>query len=128
MAKKSFRGTGAGIDGILGIKPSSSELEMNVLENQQTGRPEPDNDRQGPIGKTGRKRVSESLRKSQPSDGVRSTMIFNLDKLEKLRALAYWERQPIKCVLEDALDKYFESKGEAYVDYALKDWKDNQRG
>lgn len=39
---------------------------------------------------------------------VRATFIINIDHLEKLKAISFWEKKMIKHVLNDALSNYFE--------------------
>lgn len=39
---------------------------------------------------------------------VRSTFIVNKDHLEKLKAIAFWEKKMIKSILSEILSDYFE--------------------
>jgi hypothetical protein len=41
---------------------------------------------------------------------IRATFILRKDYLEKLKALAYWERRRIKEVIDDALRLYLKGK------------------
>jgi len=41
---------------------------------------------------------------------TRATFILRKNHLEKLKALAYWERRTIKEVIDEALDSYLEGK------------------
>jgi hypothetical protein len=41
---------------------------------------------------------------------IRATFILRKDYLEKLKALAYWERKKIKEVIDDALRLYLKGK------------------
>lgn len=41
---------------------------------------------------------------------IRATFILRKDYLEKLKALAYWERKKIKEVVDDALSLYLKGK------------------
>lgn len=41
---------------------------------------------------------------------TRDTFILRKDYLEKIRALAYWERKKIKDVLDEALGSYLKGK------------------
>jgi hypothetical protein len=55
----------------------------------------------------------ETINSSQKGliDGwTRDTFILRKDYLEKIRALAYWERKKIKDVLDEALSSYLEGK------------------
>jgi hypothetical protein len=38
--------------------------------------------------------------------GVRATFIVEADVLDKVKALAYWERKQIKDILDEALNEY----------------------
>jgi hypothetical protein len=47
-----------------------------------------------------------SIKKGLKSDETRATFIVREDLLEKLKAVAYWERLNIKDVINEALDRY----------------------
>jgi hypothetical protein len=47
-----------------------------------------------------------SIKKGLKSDETRATFIVREDLLEKLKAIAYWERLNIKDVINEALDRY----------------------
>jgi hypothetical protein len=47
-----------------------------------------------------------SIKKGLKSDETRATFIVREDLLEKLKAVAYWERLNIKEVINEALDRY----------------------
>jgi hypothetical protein len=47
-----------------------------------------------------------SIKKGLKSDETRATFIVREDLLEKLKAVAYWERLNIKKVINEALDRY----------------------
>lgn len=134
MARKSFRGTGGGIDTILGgidqndpdIKLTEADRTVDVEETLSSREKRQTSTRS--IANVIERKTDEPPAESHAVNvgDVRSTMIFALEQLDRLRALAYWERQPIKSVLKKALAMYFESKGKSYVDNALADWKDSQ--
>lgn len=46
--------------------------------------------------------------------GVRATFIVEADTLEKVKALAYWERKQIKDILGEALDEYLRKYEKKY--------------
>ena len=59
----------------------------------------------------------------------RATFLVELDQLQKIKGLAYWERTTLKSVLSQALDMFFTSKGAAYVNKALDNYtKNNPEG
>lgn len=47
-----------------------------------------------------------STKKGLKTDETRATFIVREDLLEKLKAIAYWERLNIKDVINEALDRY----------------------
>jgi hypothetical protein len=47
-----------------------------------------------------------SIKKGLKNDETRATFIVREDLLEKLKAVAYWERLNIKDVINEALDRY----------------------
>jgi hypothetical protein len=47
-----------------------------------------------------------SIKKGLKTDETRATFIVREDLLEKLKAIAYWERLNIKDVVNEALDRY----------------------
>lgn len=113
MAKKSFRG----VDAILGgIDQNDPGITRNGSINDRLHK------EQG-----NKNHPRDETETSKGSSDVRSTMIFNAYHLDRLRALAYWERKSMKSVLEDALSSYFGLKGEDYVEKALTCWGSQQK-
>ena len=98
MAKKTFKG---GIDNLLGegtkVKaPTSKEVVKPV------GRP-----------KTQFKEITKSSQEGTKENETRATFIVREELLEKLKAIAYWDRVLIKEVIDKALE-------EAVVKYEKK--------
>lgn len=66
--------------------------------------------------KTSTKKNSKSSKEGTKDNETRATFIVKEDSLEKLKALAYWERKLIKDVVDEALrdylDKYEKKNGE----------------
>jgi hypothetical protein len=48
------------------------------------------------------------IKKKSDSKEIRATFIVKEDNIEKLKAIAYWERDKIKNILNEALSKYIE--------------------
>jgi len=99
MGKKNFD---KGLDGLLSGKPAV----------KQRGRP-----------KTNFKTVEKTSELGTKEHEIRATFIVAKDQLEKLKALAFWERTSIKDVLGAALEKYLQGKKdlqEAVSTYAKK--------
>lgn len=58
-------------------------------------------------------RRSESHKTSEAglqADWTRATFIVRKENLEKIKALAYWERKKVKEIIDEALDNYLEGK------------------
>jgi hypothetical protein len=53
----------------------------------------------------------------------RATFLIEIEQLDKLKALAYWERKIHKQVLKEALDKFFLHKGEEKIKEALENYR-----
>lgn len=92
MSKKNFSG---GLNSLLGEQP----------EKPKKGRPV-----------TQTKEVTKSSQEGTKENEVRATFIVREDLLEKLKAIAYWDRLLIKEVvntaLQEAVDKYEKNNGE----------------
>jgi len=89
MSKKSF-----GLGSLLGDQP----------ETPKRGRPV-----------TQTKKVTKSSEEGTKENEIRATFIINKELLEKLKAMAYWDRVLIKTVvntaLEEAIAKYEKKSG-----------------
>jgi hypothetical protein len=92
MSKKNFTG---GLNSLLGDQP----------ENPKRGRPV-----------TQTKEITKSSQEGTKENETRATFIINEELLEKLKAIAYWDRVLIKEVINTALqenvDKYEKKNGE----------------
>jgi hypothetical protein len=91
MSKKNFTG---GLSSLLGEQP----------EKVKRGRPV-----------TQTKEISKSSQEGTKENETRATFIVNEELLEKLKAVAYWERKLIKEVintaLQEAIDKHEKKNG-----------------
>lgn len=92
MSKKNFTG---GLSSLLGEQP----------EPKKVGRPV-----------TQFKEITKSSQEGTKENETRATFIVKEDLLEKLKAVAYWDRLLIKDVineaLQDAVNKYIDKNGE----------------
>jgi hypothetical protein len=92
MSKKSFTG---GLNTLLG----------DQQEEPKRGRP-----------KTSTKTITKSSQKGTKEKETRATFIVNEEVLDKLKAIAYWDRLLIKEVvdkaLQDAVSKYEKKNGD----------------
>jgi len=91
MSKKNFTG---GLNSLLGDN-----------DKPKRGRP-----------KTSTRVVTKSSQEGTKEKEIRATFIVNEELLEKLKAIAYWDRKLIKDVvntaLQDIVDKYEEENGD----------------
>jgi uncharacterized protein YnzC (UPF0291/DUF896 family) len=62
------------------------------------------------IPMTHKKRIISTSEKGLPEGWTRNTFILRRDYLEKMKALAYWERKKVKEVVDEALGAYLKGK------------------
>lgn len=105
MPKKNFVG---GVSSLMGDKPNSPK-------------------RGRPITQT--KEITKSSQEGTKENETRATFIVNEELLDKIKAIAYWDRVLVKDVLNTALQEYVDKKNpKARPEEArLKDQKANQR-
>lgn len=87
MAGKTFKG---GMDSLLGGAKDSTK---------KRGRP-----------KVNVREITKTSQAGTKPGETRATFIMNEDQLEKVKAIAYWDRVSIKDVLSHALDDYLAKK------------------
>lgn len=73
--------------------------------------------------KTSTREITKTSQEGTKEGETRATFIIKEDLLEKVKALAYWDRQQIKSVISDALESYLDKKGEKYMQTALNEFK-----
>lgn len=56
----------------------------------------------------------------------RTSIYLDADLLEKLKAIAFWERSLIKLEIEAAIDQYINSKDPEMIEKALQCFRENQ--
>jgi hypothetical protein len=97
MSKKSFAG---GIDGLFGGSTAAP---------QSTAAPEmpaaPAKRKRGRPIKNIRE-ITKSSQEGLPENEIRATIIVKMDALEKMKAIAYWDRKKIRDVFGDAVAQY----------------------
>ena len=105
MSKKNFTG---GLNSLLGDQP----------EKPKRGRPV-----------TQTKEITKSSQEGTKENETRATFIVKEDLLEKLKAIAYWDRLMLKDVLNTALQEYVDKKKPKPrpEEARLKDQETNQR-
>ena len=99
MSKKDFTG---GINSLLGDQPEQPKGEIPVAQDQ--GRPK----RGRPVTQT--KEITKSSQEGTKENETRATFIINEDLLDKLKAIAYWDRVLVKDVLNAAIQEYVDKK------------------
>ena len=93
---KSFKG---GLDSLIGGKTTkSTAAKAEVTQRKKPGRPS-----------TSTKVAKDTTEEGTLPGEKRATFIVKEDQLEKLKAVAYWERSKIKDVMSAALEKYLEA-------------------
>lgn len=105
MAKKNFI---TGFDALLQSTTEEAEQQIEAAPIEQPQQPQPTESEEketipaaiAPSTTRGRGRPKTN------HTGVRATFIVEADTLEKVRALAYWERAQIKDILDEALNDY----------------------
>ena len=98
MRKKTFKG---GLNSLLGDEPKA---KTGGATKKRVGRPV-----------TQTKVITKSSQEGTKENETRATFIVNEELLEKLKAIAYWDRVLVKEVintaLEEAVEKYTKKKG-----------------
>ena len=69
------------------------------------------------------KKRQNAARKSVGDGETRATFIIDESFLDRLKAIAYWERKQIKTVFHESLTAFFKLKGEDYVKDALERYR-----
>ena len=69
---------------------------------------------------------ASSPSKEREHSAQRTSIYLNSDLLEKLKAIAFWERSLIKLEIEAAIDQYISSKDPEIVEKALRCFRENQ--
>jgi hypothetical protein len=91
MSKKNFTG---GLNSLLGDQPEKPKIGRPVTQTKE---------------------ITKSSQEGTKENETRATFIVNEELLEKLKAVAYWERRMIKEViasaLEETVDKYEKKNG-----------------
>ena len=88
MSKKNFKG---GLSSLLGETTTKSKVKPTA---NKIGRPQ-----------TQFKEITKSSQEGTKENETRATFIINEELLEKLKAIAYWERILIKDVINTALQE-----------------------
>ncbi len=104
MSKKDFTG---GINSLLG----EEKTDKPEVKAQPVSRTE--------ITKTTQERTYEG--------DIRATFIIKENKLELLKALAYWERKKIKDLLDESLDSFLQAKDPELLKKAIEEFNKTKK-
>ena len=104
---KNFKG---GLDSLLRDTRSEDEILKNLPKKPRKP-------------KTSTREITKTSQEGTREGETRATFILKEDLLEKVKAIAYWDRQQIKTVISDALESYLDKKGEKYMQTALNEFK-----
>lgn len=110
MAKKNFSG---GLNSLL-----ENTSENNLSEKEETIQKVISKKRGRP--KINFKEITSTSEEGTLPEETRATFIVKKETLEKIKAIAFWDRAQIKNVVHNALEAYIEEKGEKYLEQALK--------
>ena len=68
--------------------------------------------------------VLNSVEEKEEEQEERTSVILKSSLLEKLRAMAYWERSTLKIEIKIAIEHYLNMKDPSTVDQALKHFRE----
>jgi hypothetical protein len=90
MSKKNFSG---GLNSLLGAQ-SSETITTDQPAKRRPGRPQ-----------TNFRQITKTSQKGTQENETRATFIVEEDSLEKIKAIAYWDRLSIKDTINNALNE-----------------------
>ena len=70
-----------------------------------------------------RKEITKTTQEGTYEGDIRATFILNEAKLEKLKALAYWERITQKDLIDQAIDMLLKSKDPELLEKAVNEFQ-----
>lgn len=108
MKRKNFK---SGLDSLLQDTMSEDDT-CKFAEKAVRGRP-----------KTSTREITKTSQEGTREGEIRATFIVNEHLLEKIKAIAYWNRQQIKLVIAEALEMYIDKQDEQYMQTALNEFK-----
>jgi predicted ArsR family transcriptional regulator len=115
MSKKNFKG---GLSSLLGEQVEKPKKAKNYIEDESVFFDLSDEDkakREKEKRKVGRpqtvfKTITKSSQEGTKENETRATFILNEELLDKLKAVAYWDRLLVKDALNTILLEYFDKK------------------
>lgn len=100
MTKKNFSG---GINSLLG----------------EDKKEQPEEEKAQPVS---RKEITKTTQEGTYEGDVRATFIIKENKLELLKALAYWERKKIKDLLDESIDSLLKTKDPEHLKKVIEEY------
>ncbi len=119
MSKKNFT---AGLNSLL----ESTDTEQEVQKKRPQEKPKSAPQKRG-RPKTNFKEISKTSQEGTLPGESRATFIVNEMQLEKLKAVAFWDRVSIKEVMHEAIDLFLSKKGSKYVSNAHSEFKKRKK-
>lgn len=113
MARKNFMG---GLDSLI----KSTSTEEDSVEEIDHKKEESTQHSNRVVTKTSQVGIREGE--------TRATFIVKEDALEKLKALAFWERKQIKTVVQEALEDYIGKRTNTQIRQAEKAYNESESG
>jgi len=114
MTKKDFKG---GLDSLLGETSPAPDERTQPIKKGKTIRGKKNQDsldkdlirlaKAQPIKRT---EITKTTQEGTYEGEIRATFIIKENKLELLKALAYWERKKIKDLLDESIDSLLQTK------------------
>ncbi|MFZ1323452.1 MAG: hypothetical protein WAT71_18020 [Ignavibacteria bacterium] len=104
MAKKDFKG---GLSNLLG--------ENTEAKNESVKAPSTEPQK--------RKEITKTTQEGTYEGDIRATFIVKENRLEILKALAYWERKKLKDLLDEALLNLIESRDPEQIKKVIEEYK-----
>lgn len=91
-----------------------------LLGDTKRNKPAQDEPKPQPVKRT---EITKSTQEGTYKGEIRATFIIKEDKLETLKALAFWERKKIKDLINECIDLYIQSKEKSLIDKANLEFK-----
>ena len=110
MSKKDFTG---GINSLLGEGKTDKPEEVKAPERKAE-----------PVS---RKEITKTTQEGTYEGDIRATFIIKENKLELLKALAYWERKKIKDILDESIDSLLNAKDPELLKKVIEEYNKNKK-
>ena len=118
MTKKNFT---TGLNSVLRdtgtTEAQPTEKKESSEEIPKTAEAQPTEEKQS------RKEITKTTQEGTYEGEIRATFIINEAKLEKLKALAYWERTKQKDLIDQAIDMLLKSKDPELLEKSINEFQ-----